>query len=265
MGKLKNNNQGFSAVESVLVLAVVVLIGVVGFMVYNNHKKTGTVLSTATKQAAKKSPIASKPVDPYAGWQSFCSDVGGLCVKYPSTWVLKQDAHGNATGDSELNTITNPNSKIAVSYTPKYGIGGVPVSQTITVNDVLPTVASDFNVVELLVKQSSGYAVEAFVTTKTQAHENIAKATANSGYADGGTVNFTKGATIQNDGGSNTGHGFNNPKKPNTTGAQKVRITNASNPLDLPSFTTSDAAQAWLNSAEVKTAVQILTSLNYKQ
>lgn len=50
MDKFKNNQSGFSTVEAVLVLVIVLLIGVVGFMVYTNHNKiTTTDMPTNTK------------------------------------------------------------------------------------------------------------------------------------------------------------------------------------------------------------------------
>lgn len=55
MGKLRKNQSGFSAVEIVLVLVIVGLIGGVGFMVYNNHNKktaTNTSISTNRSEAA---------------------------------------------------------------------------------------------------------------------------------------------------------------------------------------------------------------------
>lgn len=58
MGKVRNNQAGFSAVEVVLVLVIVALIGVVGVMVYKNHNKTTDNKTTATT-ATTKAPASS--------------------------------------------------------------------------------------------------------------------------------------------------------------------------------------------------------------
>lgn len=64
MGKLKNNQSGFGAVEGILVLVIVVLIGVVGYMVYHNHKTktTPAVSKTVAKSttSAKKTPATNQ-------------------------------------------------------------------------------------------------------------------------------------------------------------------------------------------------------------
>lgn len=53
MSKLSKHQQGFSAVETVLVLVIIVLIGLVGWFVYNNHRKS-TTSNLATPQPANQ-------------------------------------------------------------------------------------------------------------------------------------------------------------------------------------------------------------------
>ena len=45
--KLKNNNKGFGHIEMLLVIVAVVIIGAVGFFVYQNHNKKTATKSTA--------------------------------------------------------------------------------------------------------------------------------------------------------------------------------------------------------------------------
>ncbi len=86
MGKLRNDEQGFSAVEVILVLVIVALIGVVGFMVYKNHNTS--VVTTTTKPAATTpAKTTPAPTDPTAGWKSYTNTDGHFTIKYPSTWV----------------------------------------------------------------------------------------------------------------------------------------------------------------------------------
>jgi hypothetical protein len=47
MASLKNNQRGFSPVEGVLIVLVVVAIAFVGWYVYKNHKSTPLATSTA--------------------------------------------------------------------------------------------------------------------------------------------------------------------------------------------------------------------------
>jgi hypothetical protein len=57
VGKLRNNQKGFGAVEGVLIVAVVVLLGVVGYMVYKNHNKTP---ANNSKNISANTPTTSK-------------------------------------------------------------------------------------------------------------------------------------------------------------------------------------------------------------
>lgn len=101
MGKIKNNQDGFSAVETVLILVIVVLMGVVGFIVYKNQNKK----TTADKPVASSKPetkTESKPAektDEYAGWKTYNSSTGSYSIKYPSTWILDSPPSGGNSGD----------------------------------------------------------------------------------------------------------------------------------------------------------------------
>ena len=89
MVKLYKNETGFGAVEGILVLVIMVLIGVVGFMVYNNHHKKTTASSVATSTLTKPT---TTPTNPTAGWTAHTSNDGKFSLKYPSSWVLPTDS-----------------------------------------------------------------------------------------------------------------------------------------------------------------------------
>lgn len=88
MRKLRNNQSGFGAVEGILIVAVVVLLGVVGYMVYKNHSKvTNNAVTTTSNRVNTPTPAkATTPApDPYAGWQSYTGH--SFTVKYPPQWT----------------------------------------------------------------------------------------------------------------------------------------------------------------------------------
>jgi Tfp pilus assembly protein PilE len=82
---MKRNENGFSAVEVILLLVIVSLIGVVGFMVYKNHNKTSNSTTTASTTKSSTTPTKATP-DPYAGWQSYSDS--HVSFKYPSGWQM---------------------------------------------------------------------------------------------------------------------------------------------------------------------------------
>lgn len=83
MGKIHKDQQGFSAVETVLVLIVVGLIGFVGWYVWHNNQKNENEQLTdkvaTTKQESKKPNI---PND----WTWFISKDKSIEFAYPKTW-----------------------------------------------------------------------------------------------------------------------------------------------------------------------------------
>lgn len=112
MGKLRSKEAGFSAVEVVLVLVMVALIGAAGYIAYKSHSKTTTPALT----------------DPYAGWKTYTSPLSsGLSFKYPADWSFTPPAQvftNNAGG--QYNDVT----LYSVKPTTKPGDGAaVPTNQ----------------------------------------------------------------------------------------------------------------------------------------
>ncbi len=104
MGKLENNQKGFSAIEIVLVVVILALIGVVGWLVYKNrHQSTNTVNSAKTSTntpavssnaPAKTSTPTSMPTHatttptftsgPQSGWETYTNAAVGFSISYPN-------------------------------------------------------------------------------------------------------------------------------------------------------------------------------------
>jgi Tfp pilus assembly protein PilE len=91
MNKTSNNEKGFTLVEGLLIVLILVVIGAVGYMVYHNNHKVKTV-SVSTTEGNKT--VITKTVStpsPYADWKSYTSSDEGLSFKYPSTWTAQND------------------------------------------------------------------------------------------------------------------------------------------------------------------------------
>ncbi|HEY5152942.1 MAG TPA: hypothetical protein VII55_03125 [Candidatus Saccharimonadales bacterium] len=95
MGNLHKKETGFSAVETILILAIVALIGALGYMVYRNHNSAKTSLVATTTKTA---------VNPYAGWKTYSSN--GTSLKYPANWIIGTDP--NEGGGTTVSSVVNP-------------------------------------------------------------------------------------------------------------------------------------------------------------
>jgi len=81
MNKIRKNEQGFSALELILVILIIGILCVAGYFVYKNHKNTKTSSSVApyiTKTASTNNSTL--------GWKTFNWTYEGLSIKYPPTW-----------------------------------------------------------------------------------------------------------------------------------------------------------------------------------
>lgn len=100
MNKIPKNQNGFSAVELIMIIVIVVLIGAVGYLVYKNHHKTpavaATTISTTKPTSSTKSTTAAttQPANPYAGWKNICDSQSNTCMYYPSTWSATNNQGG---------------------------------------------------------------------------------------------------------------------------------------------------------------------------
>ena len=94
MCKLRNNEKGFGAVEGLLIVVIVVLIGVVGWFVYKNHNKTTNNTTTSNTATTAPTKTASTPqsVDPYAGWKTYTSPDEKFTLKYPTDWTVSNES-----------------------------------------------------------------------------------------------------------------------------------------------------------------------------
>jgi hypothetical protein len=106
MKKISKNQKGFTAVEGLLIILILVVIGAVGYMVYrNDHKtKTASVSSTSlTTSSSKKSSATTKSANPYAGWQTYHSKLGDFTIQYPANWNITGFNGETPVGQNQFN------------------------------------------------------------------------------------------------------------------------------------------------------------------
>ena len=86
MIKLKNST-GFSAVEALLILIVISILGFTGWFVYNSQKAANKDYGSQQNTQANTAGV-SKPTTSYAGWQTYSLVSEGATIKYPPNWKL---------------------------------------------------------------------------------------------------------------------------------------------------------------------------------
>jgi uncharacterized protein (UPF0333 family) len=132
MGKISNNtnnNKGFTLVEVLLLIVVLILVGGLGYLGYKQVNKKSTASTSSTN--AKTAKTAA--VDPYAGWNTGTLKYEKLSFKYPSNWTLADDSMPYSSTPEDLRclkpgwdliTLTSPHGSKVTMGGPKLSCGG---------------------------------------------------------------------------------------------------------------------------------------------
>ena len=130
MNKIQRNEQGFSAIEFIMVFVIIVLIGAVGYFIYKNHHqavKVVTVTKTVTKPSTTTS--TSSTTNPYAGWRTETLQYEKITYQYPSNWTLTDQSAASTQSSgcvypgTDQVTLTSPSMEQVVLHTGTDCIG----------------------------------------------------------------------------------------------------------------------------------------------
>jgi hypothetical protein len=112
---MKNNQKGFSAVEGLLILVIVGLIGFIGWYVWD--KKQDDKKASDTPQTTQQSGEAEqRPAEETANWLSYQPTDKEFAVKLADGWELEQ----RAGGSTEL--FSNNNDQLALAAGKKAAV-----------------------------------------------------------------------------------------------------------------------------------------------
>lgn len=262
MLKIRKNQKGFSTVEPILIIVIIALIGVVGWLVYKNHHKTTTVSTTNTSSSkpVTSTKLSTQPTNPYAGWQSFCSSYGDLCLKYPTSWTLKTTTEAvSTTQNTEEANITSPSGNVTVQYQPDCSqLVGPPASGKY--NDAIlsvtsPPGTSNFKVIKGISSyqsSTSNHISESLYLTSNlivqQQKITVGTFSNATGTGDEAAAGFFENPSL------------NNPNDSNAQECMNVGMLDSSG-ANYVNFSSTNAAQEWFSNSEVQTADQILLSV----
>ncbi len=133
MGKLRNNEKGFSAVEVILVLVVIIAIGVVGWLVYKDvHKANKATTASTASNTGTKTPKATPKTTTAASYKSYMDTAAKASFQYPSTWTIAS-IRGNcdelngcapSTDQTSAVDVTSPDGSMKLVWSGISGIGG---------------------------------------------------------------------------------------------------------------------------------------------
>ncbi len=90
---LRNDQSGFSAVEALLIVLIISVVGFGSYYVWHSHKKapvsnTSTHTSTQTSKTSSATTTPSPTSGPYAGWKTAALTYEKISYLYPSNWTV---------------------------------------------------------------------------------------------------------------------------------------------------------------------------------
>ncbi|MDL2363040.1 MAG: hypothetical protein QFB86_01500 [Patescibacteria group bacterium] len=116
MSKIQNNQSGFSAIEGLLILAVVAIIGGTGWYVYNANKSTSNTYTTSSRSTT---PRSRQTVHTFTQPKDTTTT-----FKYPNSWTIG-NADGPDIGDGTRNvSVNSPNGSELILVSAGAGRGG---------------------------------------------------------------------------------------------------------------------------------------------
>lgn len=176
---MKRNQDGFSAIEIVLVLVIVGLIGIVGFMVYKNSNKSSDTTITASTTKSTTTETKTAP-DLYAGWTTY--NDAGVSLRYPNGWTVKDLSQGSgqqwtqivAPSDDSIGLSDAPNATnkhLVIDIRPLSQSTSATCSEDCKVYDATSLTTTKSDGVKLVVSDwdSQGHAQELEVTDDSAA------------------------------------------------------------------------------------------------
>lgn len=244
MNKISKNEKGFSVIELVLVLVIVVLIGAAGWLVYKNHYKTTIAKPTATSNgSAAFSSTSSNSTNTYSGWKQYCDSVNRYCLKYPSNWKF---SNNGSSGQAYIG-ITNISGTLSVGYTnPNTDDGFPPTDFYTSLIYPLSGDSGDYTII-------GGYWTSQ-INSSGQSVEQPFYALIDSSYLKSSPLVVGQISKLST-------NIFTNANASSTSGSSNASLTVYSIPSN-GEFATSNESTSWLNSQDAQTALLILKSFS---
>jgi len=97
------NNQTGSAHVIVIIVLVLTVLGLLGFVFWQNFiQKKDTAATTNVSTTTKTTTTTATTVDAYSGWGTYTNSTYGFTLRYPSDWTL------GGTNSQNLATLASP-------------------------------------------------------------------------------------------------------------------------------------------------------------
>ncbi len=122
MKVIKNNESGFSAVEILIIIVIVLLIGFTGYLIYQKDQNQKTSL------VKFKPSISNQTVNPtanqYSGWKTYIMPREKASFMYPSDWQLNVQNDSNITNTDSFVLTSPTGTSLNIAAVDNAGFGG---------------------------------------------------------------------------------------------------------------------------------------------
>lgn len=117
MRKIQNNQQGFSAVEAVLIIVVLGILGFTGWFVYKSQKDTSKTLNNSGNSSVNTNKKSTAPKDETAEWTEYNSANNTYALRIPDGWKLTENGDDGMIYGTGNNILYQPGVLASVTHT----------------------------------------------------------------------------------------------------------------------------------------------------
>lgn len=234
----KIRNDGFSAVELLLVVVLIGIISFAGWYVYQANKDTDKSLAEAGKasSAAKAKPVSLK---------EYRNTEYGFSFQYPSTWKLTEDLQDLGRGNNEGTiSVTSPYGTEVLFGLDLGGRGGDCWDDEANARTARTCYTTNILSVEKLPTSTNAKPIYFYHASNTEPTRDGGKTTYEIGLGGGDNAYTKTGSTL--------GAGFFGSVENGKTGSINVNVSSKDDKVN--------SSDAFFNSKEVKEATPILKS-----
>jgi hypothetical protein len=110
------NQKGFSAIEGILILVIIGVVGFVGWYVRDSSKKSSSSYISANAVSENTNSPKNNSPAPKSSTKKYSDEFASF--EYPSSWKVKRDDNDAIPGSKQL-VLTSPENNKLPTYDPK--------------------------------------------------------------------------------------------------------------------------------------------------
>lgn len=104
--------QGFTAIEGLLIVLVLAVVGFGGYYVW--HSQQTTITTAKTTAVSSKATTNTATSSPYSGWNTYTFSKEKLTFRYPTTWTVENNLTDSSNDGVQFTSKTDSSFEVLI-------------------------------------------------------------------------------------------------------------------------------------------------------